>query len=106
MGIHSAAATEYEWGWYGRLAGGYFLDHPEVQEAVLHVEDDTHASTEFLPDPWKRTDEWYSFDNFNEEVNVLLTIDEDSYEGGSAMGYHPMAWYHNYDGGRGHATGT
>lgn len=100
MGIHSAAATEYQWGWYGRLVGGYFLDHPEVQEAELHVEDDTHASTDFLPDPWKRTDEWYSFDNFNEEVNVLLTIDEDSYEGGTPMGYHPMAWYHQYDGGR------
>lgn len=100
MGIHSAAASEYEWGWYGRLVGGYFLDHPKVQEAVLHVEDSTHASTEFLLDPWKRTDEWYSFDNFNKEVNVLLTIDEDSYEGGTSMGYHPMAWYHEYDGGR------
>lgn len=100
MGIHSAAATEYEWGWYGRLVGGYFLDHPEVQEGILNVEDASHSSTEFLPDPWKRTDEWYSFEHFNEGVNVLLTIDEDSYKGGTAMGYHPMAWYHNYDGGR------
>src|SRR5215212_7685145 len=26
-GIHSAADTEYDWGWYGRLLGGYFLSH-------------------------------------------------------------------------------
>src|SRR5690625_4195223 len=100
VGIHSAAATEYHWGWYGRLVGGYFLDHPPVQEAVLQVEDPHHPSTEFLPDPWKRTDEWYSFRDMNEDVNVVLTIDEDSYEGGTEMGHHPMAWYHEYDGGR------
>lgn len=100
VGIHSAAATEYQWGWYGRLVGGYFLDHPEVQEGVLNIEDETHPSTDFLPDPWERTDEWYSFENLNEGVNVLMTIDEDSYEGGTDMGDHPMAWYHDYDGGR------
>ena len=24
MGIHAAADCEYDWGWYGRLAGAYF----------------------------------------------------------------------------------
>lgn len=112
VGIHAAADTEYEWGWYGRMVGGYFLDHPgindphpNVQEGVVHVEDSTHASTEFLPNPWQRTDEWYSYKEFNDEVNVLLTVDEDSYEGGADMGYHPMAWYHEYDGGRAFYTG-
>jgi glucose/arabinose dehydrogenase/cytochrome c551/c552 len=107
MGIHAAADTEYEWGWYGRLVGGYFTDHPgindphpNVQEGVFHVEDSSHSSTEFLPSEWKRTDEFYSFKNFNEDVNVLLSIDEDSYKGGADMGFHPMAWYHEYDGGR------
>ncbi len=27
-GIHSAADTEYDWKWYGRLVGAYFLSHP------------------------------------------------------------------------------
>ena len=26
VGVHAAADTEYDWGWYGRLVGGYFLD--------------------------------------------------------------------------------
>ncbi|NBC64550.1 MAG: PKD domain-containing protein, partial [Bacteroidetes bacterium] len=112
VGIHAAADTEYHWGWYGRMVGGYFLDHPgindphpNVQEGTLHVEDATHSSTEFLPEEWTRTDEWYSYKNFNEEVNVLLSLDEDSYQGGADMGFHPMAWYHEYDGGRVFYTG-
>ncbi len=107
VGIHAASDTEHHWGWYGRLVGGYFLDHPgmndphpNVQDGVLHVEDQNHSTTEFLPAQWERTDEWYSFENFNEDVNVLITVDEDSYRGGSNMGEHPMAWYHEYDGGR------
>ncbi len=112
VGIHAAADTEYEWGWYGEMVGGYFLDHPgindphpNVQPGVLHVEDSTHTSTVFLPAEWERTDEWYSYKGFNEDTNVLLTIDEDSYKGGADMGYHPMAWYHQYDGGRAFYTG-
>lgn len=112
VGIHAAADTEYNWGWYGRMVGGYFLDHPgindphpNVQEGVLTVEDATHSSTEFLPEQWTRTDEWYSYKNFNEDVNVLLSLDEASYQGGADMGYHPMAWYHEFDGGRVFYTG-
>ena len=28
IGIHSATDCEYDWAWYGQLAGAYFLDHP------------------------------------------------------------------------------
>jgi cytochrome c len=97
VGIHSAADTEYHWGWYGRLVGGYFLDHPgindphpNVQEGLVEVVDHSHPSTDFLPEQWVRTDEWYSYQNLNENVNVLLTLDESSYEGGAEMGYHPL----------------
>ena len=37
VGIHSAAATEYEWPWYGELVGAYFDDHPEPQTAEVLV---------------------------------------------------------------------
>src|SRR5690554_1811396 len=30
VGIHAAADTEYEWPWYGKLIGGYFMSHPEI----------------------------------------------------------------------------
>lgn len=114
VGIHAAADTEYDWGWYGRMVGGYFVDHPgindtfpNVQEGVLHVVNKEHPSTTFLPDQWKRTDEWYSYKKLNKDVNVLMTIDENSYQGGADMGeHHPMAWYHEYDGGRAFYTAS
>src|SRR5918911_407521 len=28
LGVHSAADTAYDWGWYGELVGGYFKKHP------------------------------------------------------------------------------
>lgn len=100
VGIHAATDCEYDWGWYGRLVGGYFLSHPKQQEATLHVTDASHISTQHLPKEWKRKDEWYNFKKLNPEVKVLLTIDEKSYEGGKNGDNHPMAWYHDYDGGR------
>lgn len=112
VGIHSAADTEYDWGWYGRLVGGYFADHPgindphpNVQEGIVEVVDQNHPATEFLPERWERTDEWYSYSDLFEDTNVLMTVDEDSYEGGMDMGYHPIAWFHEYDGGRAFYTG-
>jgi cytochrome c len=107
VGIHAAADCEYDWHWYGRMVGGYFLDHPgihdsfpNVQEGVLEVVDTGNDATKFLPRPWKRTDEYYSYKELNKDVHVLLKIDESSYKGGHKMGDHPMAWYHDYDGGR------
>ena len=101
VGIHAASDAEYDWGWYGRLVGGYFNGDPDKsQEAILHVEDSTHPATKGLPIEWKRTDEWYNFKKLNKEVHVLITIDERTYEGGTNGKYHPMSWYHDYDGGR------
>jgi cytochrome c len=100
VGIHAAADAEYDWGWYGRLVGGYFLSHPKIQEAKFIVNDQTHISTKHLPKEWKRTDELYNYKKLNKDVHVLITIDEKSYEGGKNGDNHPMAWYHDYDGGR------
>ena len=101
VGIHAASDAEYDWGWYGRLVGGYFNGHPDKwQEAILHVEDSTHPATKGLPVEWKRTDEWYNFKKLNKDVHVLITIDESTYKGGTNGRYHPMSWYHDYDGGR------
>lgn len=100
VGIHAAADAEYDWGWYGRLAGAYFESHPEQQVAKVLVKDSTNISTKHLPHVWERKDEWYNFKNLNPEVHVLLTIDEKSYHGGKNGDNHPMAWYHDFDGGR------
>jgi glucose/arabinose dehydrogenase/cytochrome c551/c552 len=100
VGVHSASDTEYDWGWYGRLVGAYFSGHPKNQQAKLDVVDQTHISTKHLPKQWNRLDEWYNFKNLNKDVKVLIKIDEKSYEGGTNGDNHPMAWYHEYDGGR------
>ena len=100
VGIHAAADAEYDWYWYGRLVGAYFDSHPQIQPAVLHVTDKNHPSTRALPDEWKRTDEWYNFKKISPDIHVLISIDENSYKGGTNGASHPMAWYHNFEGGR------
>ncbi len=102
-GVHAAADTEYGWSWYGRLVGAYFAAHPAIQTATVKVEDPAHPSTKDLPARWGRTDEWYNFrTNPRGSVHVLASLDETTYApGGGAMGHdHPIAWCHNFDGGR------
>jgi type 1 glutamine amidotransferase len=100
VGIHAAADAEYEWPWYGELVGAYFGDHPQIQEAVFNVVDASNIATKHLPQVWKRKDELYNFKWLYSGINVLITIDENSYKGGKNGEYHPMSWYHEYDGGR------
>jgi cytochrome c len=104
LGIHAAADTEYDWPWYGKLVGGWFDNHPSqpsnVQQGTFHIADTKHPLTDFLPEPWVRKDEFYAYKQMNPDVKVLITIDEKSYIGGTMGDYHPMAWYHEYDGGR------
>ncbi|MFL5055804.1 MAG: ThuA domain-containing protein, partial [Microvirga sp.] len=78
-GIHSAADTEYGWGWYGRLVGARFRSHPAVQPATIRVVDRRHPSTRGLPRRWPRTDEWYDFRAVPPRgVRVLARLDESS----------------------------
>ncbi len=105
VGVHAASDTEYEWPWYNGLVGAYFLSHPKQQKAHIIVKNSTHISTRHLPAKWERFDEWYNFKNISDKINVLLLLDEKSYEGGKNGDYHPIAWYHKYEGGRAFYTG-
>lgn len=101
VGVHSASDTEYEWPWYAGLVGAYFLSHPAQQEADIIIEERGHPTTNYLPDKWRRFDEWYDFRaNPRANVKVLASIDEKSYKNGRMNGDHPVMWYHQYDGGR------
>lgn len=104
-GVHAAADTEYDWEWYGKMVGGYFMSHPKTQQAIVNVTDRVNAASSHLPVKWKRTDEWYNYKNLNPNVKVLASLDETSYEGGKNGTNHPIAWYHQYDGGRAFYTG-
>ena len=109
VGIHSAADTEYEWPWYGQLMGAHFASHPHnpnVRPASIEVVDKSHPSTAHLPDRWERTDEWYNYRYFYPDLQILAYLDEESYEGGTNGSEHPIAWYHEFDGGRAFYTGS
>ncbi len=100
VGIHAASDTEFNWPWYGEMIGAYFKSHPHQQNATLEVVDLSHTSTRHLSKEWVRFDEWYNFKFTNPSVNVLIKIDEGTYEGGKNGNDHPVAWYHDFEGGR------
>jgi len=108
IGIHAAADTEYNWPWYGKLVGAYFESHPNspnVRDATIDLVNANHESSKMLPEHWDCTDEWYNYKDINPNINVLLNLNETSYEGGTNGEKHPIAWYHDYDGGRSWYTG-
>lgn len=108
VGIHAAADTEYEWPWYDKLVGAHFASHPHnpnVRKATVRVTDHSHISTAGLPADWERTDEWYNYRSFYPGLHVVAYLDENTYEGGTNGADHPIAWYHEFDGGRAFYTG-
>ncbi|MGI5347995.1 ThuA domain-containing protein [Streptomyces sp. CA-250714] len=107
VGVHAAADTEYDWKWYGGLAGAYFESHPAIQPATMKIEDRGHPATAHLGESWNRTDEWYNYrSNPREKAHVLAALDESSYTGGTMGGDHPLAWCQKYAGGRSFYTGA
>ena len=103
VGVHAAADTEYNWHWYGKLVGAYYRNHPDVMNGkILTI---NNKITDHLESEWEIEDEWYNFDYVNYDINILLNLDEKSYIGGEHPDYHPITWYHEYDGGRSFYTG-
>ena len=101
VGIHSASDTEYGWPWYGRLVGTWFASHPPIQRATVHIANPDHPSMKGLPALWERTDEWYNFrSNPRGAVQILATLDEATYSGGTMGADHPISWCQTIDGGR------
>ena len=112
VGVHSATDTEYDWPWYTKMIGAQFNHHPHQQTVRIKVMNRDHPATYHLNDNWLWTDELYEYKNFNENVNILLQLDETTYDVGQRNGQkmgmgavHPFSWYHEYDGGRVFYTG-
>lgn len=103
LGVHSAADTGYQWPWYGRLVGAWFKKHPPgLQSTHVQAERDGRA----LGSAWPITDEIYNYrHNPRGQVQVVATVDERLYAGGTMGADHPIAWCHVFDGGRAWYTG-
>ena len=116
VGIHSASDTEYDWEWYTKLVGHLFVIHPIIQTAQINIIDKNFPGLESSSDKILITDEWYEFTDAKiEGLNYLISVDEKAYDPnadwgykdgighvkGSGMGeFHPISWYHEFDGGR------
>lgn len=110
VGIHSASDTEYDWEWYTKLVGRMFYIHPVVQTAKLKIIDNKFPGLQGFTDGKLWTDEWYEFGpEKTSGLNYILGVDESTYNAKVQWGekkavgmgsMHPLAWYHNYDGGR------
>jgi len=100
VGVHAATDTEFDWPWYGQLAGAYFSNHPKVQQAVLQAVEPASLLTRHLPEKWTKTDEWYNFKWISDKLHIVLTVDETSYTGGKNSPSHPISWYQEFEGGR------
>src|SRR6478609_5244451 len=110
VGIHCASDTEYEWAWYTKMVGMMFKIHPQQQTAYLKIEDSNFPGMERFPKKLLWTDEWYEFSARKaDDLHFLISVDEKTYapyakwgenEGKGMGAFHPISWYHNYDGGR------
>lgn len=108
MAIHSANATEREWPWYWAMVGGKFIRHAPHQEFDVLVTDANHPSTAHLPERWTITDECYYSFQLNPDIHVLLSADmttvedegKDEYPGETFGQQFPLAWCHQFEGGR------
>jgi cytochrome c len=104
VGIHAASDTEYGWSWYNDLMGGYFDGHPgnpNVQIGKMVTLDTKHPASTHLPATFDRADEFYNFKSMKKEnLTFLVEVKESSYKEGKMGDFHPMSWYHLYDGGK------
>lgn len=110
VGIHSATDTEYDWDWYTKMVGRMFMIHPAVQTAKLKVLDPSFPGLKPFEGGRLWTDEWYQFGpEKSNDLHYVMAVDEKTYnpkadwgsKKGEGMGdMHPVAWYHDYDGGR------
>lgn len=105
VGIHAAADFCYEWEWYNKMIGAYFQSHPAIQEAKLIAPVPASKLLKGVSSPWMHKDEWYNYKSLNPAIKVLLKLDETSYKGGNMKENHPIAWYHEFEGGKVFYTG-
>ncbi|MCC7155430.1 MAG: ThuA domain-containing protein [Bryobacterales bacterium] len=108
VGIHSASGSERKWPWYWAMLGGTFLRHPKMQPFLVRVIDSNHPSTRALPASFEWTDECYYHKELNPGLKILLVTDPAKLDdpkwaeapGATVQGMIPLAWYHNFEGGR------
>ncbi|HET9931497.1 MAG TPA: ThuA domain-containing protein, partial [Polyangiaceae bacterium] len=106
VGVHSAADTEHDWPFYGRLVGAVATNESAPATVSLRVEDPSHPTAAELPSAFDYEDAWYDFEQTpRRTASVVLSEGSDTSD-------RPFAWYQYVGGGRsfytslGHSSAT
>lgn len=108
VGIHSATGSMRQWPWFWSMIGGKFVRHPKMQTFTIYVKDRNDISTAHLGEKFQWTDEFYFVDNMPKGLHVLLAGDlvnlqdpaKEKYPGKDFGDEFPLAWRHEFEGGR------
>jgi type 1 glutamine amidotransferase len=108
VGLHSASGTERDWPYFQQVLGGKFAAHPRMQPFVVQVVDPQFAAVKGLPSSFDWRDECYFTDHLNPDIHPVLATDRTKLVGLESLKIEvdtfpnpmPLAWYHNFDGGR------
>jgi len=108
VGIHSSSGSERQSPWFAAMLGGRFLRHPKLQPFTIKVIDPSHPATSSVPKEWAWEDEFYYLNMLNPDIRVLLAgdlstvVDEkkEEYPGKTFGDLFPLAWCHEFEGGR------
>lgn len=111
VGIHSASSAEFDWPFYGQtIMPVWFKTHPtpnNVQMGTLDVLAPDDPIMRDIPNPWVRSDEFYTFYQRPEDVpglHLLNALDESSmgpdYPDAVRVGFHPLTFWHENKGTR------
>ncbi len=108
VGIHSTSGAMRNWPWFWELLGGKFARHPKLQPFTITVRDPKDISTAHLPASFEWTDEFYFLDKMPDDLHVLLTgdltkLDDPAKDKIPTKKFGtdiPLAWRHQFDGGR------
>jgi type 1 glutamine amidotransferase len=96
LGVHSAAETESMWPFYKTMLVAYSSGSAMPQTATVTLALPGHAALLNVPaEPWVASDEWYNFMSNPRSVlgvDVLATVDEMTYTGGTMGVDHPIVW--------------
>ena len=102
VGVHAATDTEYDWPWYNKLVGAYFLSHPaQQQEALLRW-----WTKQILPRPCYLRNGNGRMNGIISRISVRIfmfwhTWMKHHIQAEKMAPKHPFIWYHEFDGGTG-----
>jgi type 1 glutamine amidotransferase len=107
-GIHSATGSMRKWPWFWSVVGGKFSRHAKMQTFTVKVKDPKDVSTAHLPSSFEWKDEFYYVDHIPPGLHILLAGDlsrlddpgKEKYPGKLFGDEFPLAWRHEFDGGR------